>query len=132
MAVDLSSAGGSRTPFGGVRHVTQDWTSDAGGDADAVFSVNGELLAVEFCPGTGGVQPDNSYDVTLTDEYGVDVLAGMGADLSNVDALILCPGIPFTDGVTTTITHRPLYNTLTLAVRNAGNAKEGAIRIYYR
>lgn len=48
--------------------------------------VTGRLEQVEFIPAAGAAQPTDAYDVTLPDQYGRDVLLGVGANVSNVRA----------------------------------------------
>jgi hypothetical protein len=116
-----------------VKRVKIPWTSSAGGSATVVTDkLNGILLAVEPVPGTGTSQPTNLYDVTLTDEAGVDVLAGQGANLSNAAPSVFCPGVPITDGTSTSTLPRPISDVLTLNVSNAGNAKSGSVWLYLR
>jgi len=117
-----------------VRSVSLAWTSDASGDVsgDLTVRIRGVILGVEFVPGAAGVQPTDLYDVTIEDENGVDVLAGQGANLSNATATVVCPGVPFTDGTTTSIVPRAVCDQLELIVDNAGNAKSGVVVVYYR
>lgn len=115
-----------------VRCLTLAWTSDAAtGDVSGIASegVDGELLAVVFTPGSGGVKPDAAYDVTLLDADGFDVLAGKGANLSDVTATRVVPLVG--DGVTTN-QRAPLSGTLELRVANANNSKQGRVSLYYR
>lgn len=111
--------------------VVVSWTSDGSGAAsEAIRRVVGDIRRVTFVPGSGGTQPTNSYDVTLTDEHGIDVLAGQGANLSNTTATHVSPGVPLKDGTTTHVAPVFIDGTLTLAVANAGNAKTGTVTIY--
>jgi hypothetical protein len=114
-----------------VKSLSLVWTSDAAGAVSGIQSgdVDGELLGVVFKPGAAGVQPTNAYDITLLDADGFDVLAGLGADLSNATATRVSPLIG--NGVTTN-QRAPLSGSLQLVVANAGNAKSGTVTIYYR
>lgn len=130
------------TPPRAVDRLVFAWTSDAGGAASGpstagnagspVGVVCGTLYKVEFAPGTGGNQPTDAYDVTLTDRAGVDVLAGLGANLSNAAPSAVCPGVPLKDGTTVGTAPCVLNDVLTLNVTNAGNAKSGQVIIYVR
>ena len=60
----------------------------------------------EFVPGTGSTQPDEGYDITLADATGIDVLAGLGANLSNNKATHVRPAISMSDGATTALAPR--------------------------
>lgn len=116
----------SRQPAGDGAHVyeryTIAWTSTAGGavSGNPFAVVAGYLTSIRFVPGTGGTQPTDLYDVTLTDGGITDLLAGGGADRSNASSSILSwdPKM-FQDG----------SRTLDVAVANAGNAKTGTVVI---
>jgi hypothetical protein len=72
-------------------------------------------------PGAAGVQPSDLYDMTILDTDSADVLAGVGANISNA-------------GVTQVVTPVTLgcvvESKLTLGVTNAGNAKSGKTIVY--
>lgn len=108
-----------------VKKITFDWLSDADGDVSATHTtyLSGQILRVVFDPDGGGTQPSDLYDVTLIDDNGVDVLDGLGANLSNA----------------TTTSEVPVFETpaaiddlLELVVANAGNAKGGLVILYMR
>jgi hypothetical protein len=112
---------------GNLQRVTLTWTSTAGGAVSGnPFSVpTGQLVQVKFVPGAGGTQPTDLYDVTLVDGDGVDVLAGLGANLSQSTASIVAPrastnAAPFLIDAT----------TLDLVVANAGSAKSGTVTLW--
>lgn len=114
--------------FNRIQKITFDWLSSAGGAADAVTTnyYTGEILRYVEVPDSGGTQPTNAYDVAVTDDDGVDVLAGLGADLSNAAASQFVAGslgIPL--GVVANA-------QLTLAVTGAGNAKGGQTILYIK
>lgn len=132
-----------------VKKYTVAWTSDAsagtvsgnaltftdpnnpdGGPVTIIF--NGELLRVVFIPGSGGVQPTNDYVMTLTDQNGIDVLAGQGGALVNTGPSHIVPGVPITDGTTTSTTIITLDDQLILAITGAGNSKQGTVVLYMR
>lgn len=103
-----------------IQKITFDWTSSAGGAADAVTenTYTGRVVRAVQIPDTGGTAPTTLYDVVVTDSDGGDVLQGTGANLAidvNTDASDLAV-------VSDT--------TLTLAVTNAGNAKGGLTILY--
>lgn len=115
----------------GVSRIDIAWTSDSGGNATvATSAVTGTIRRVTFVPGTAGSQPTNAYDVTLTDEHGLDVLAGQGANLSNAANAHVAPGVPLKDGTTTSVVQPAVDGLLTLNVTNAGNAKSGTVVVY--
>ena len=112
--------------------ITFAWTSDASGAVSGTLTgpLQGVIARVVFIPGTSGVQPTNAYDVTLLDGNGFDVLAGNGANLSNVTTTQVVPACSITDGVTPTVTPIYISDTLELQVANAGNAKSGTLVLY--
>jgi len=112
-----------------TKSVLVSWTSDASGDANSVISpFVGEMLRVSFDPGTAS--PTASYDIVLNDSDSVDVLGGAGANLS---ATVTSSQAVTIDGPGTD-DHLPCAVTgkLTLVVSNAGNAKTGTMRLYWR
>ena len=86
-------------------------------------------MRVSFIPGAGDSAPSNGYGVALLDADGVDVLQGAGAELSGDSATSICPLIG--DGTTTA---RPVAidGSLSLVISNAGNAKSGTVKLFYR
>jgi hypothetical protein len=116
------------------REYVSAWTSNSSGVAsDTVNLVQcGELVGVQFVPGTSGSQPTDAYDVTVLDAYSFDVLMGQGANLSNSTVTKVCPTIPAKDGTTTSTGPQPVSGTLTVSVTNAGNTKSGTIVLWVR
>lgn len=116
-----------------VKH-TFDWVSAADGTATvpSTIAVSGAIARVVFDPGSPA--PTADYDVTLTDENGIDVLAGQGTNvtLSATVASHVCPGVPLKDGTTTGIVVPIVDGILTLNVTNAGNSKAGKVVVYVR
>lgn len=108
-----------------VKKITWDWLStDLGVVTSATTaSFDGELIAAVFDPDAAGTQPTNAYDVTITDADGMDVLSGLGADLSNAATVIK----KHTDGLGAVA-----GSVLTLNVSNAGDAKGGIVALYLR
>jgi hypothetical protein len=113
-----------------IKKVLWDWLSDASGDATDTERVEGEILRVCFVPDGGGTQPSNSYDVTIKDSEEIDVLAGLGANLTNASSSQVVPVV--TDGNAGNMRPVAVAGDLDLAVANAGNAKGGKIALYYR
>jgi hypothetical protein len=108
-----------------VRKVVFTWLSSAGGAADGVTTEyhTGRVIYAAQLPDGGGTQPTDLYDVTVTDGDGVDVLKGLGADLSNAAPTYKADS----DGLGAVVESK-----LTLAVTNAGNAKGGKTLVYIR
>jgi len=115
-----------------VSKVTLDWTSDASGDVSGTHTVylSGQIERVCFIPDSGGTQPTDQYDVTLEDDNGLDVLQGLGANLSNATATDVVPVV--TDGNAGNASPTAIDDKLELKVANAGNAKGGKVILYIR
>jgi len=126
---DAGTVNINRTPFkDDLSCVVLEWTADASGNATKTFGdVNGTIERIVFVPSaTSGVVPDSGYDVTLTDDNGIDVFSGKGANLSAASSTSVLetgsdPVLPFAT-----------CGQLDLSVSNAGNASQGIIRIYVR
>ena len=114
-----------------VQNVSMLWVSSAAGAVSGIASpqISGEILRAVFSPGAAGLQPTDQYDVTLLDGDGFDVLAGKGANRSNVNKEQVTPLTG--DGVTTN-QRIAVDGTLELQVAAAGNAKSGTLTIYFR
>jgi hypothetical protein len=107
------------------------WTSHTDGTvALPTPTINGTILRVTFNP--GATAPTDNYDVTLTDEDGIDVLGGQGANRDTANSESVCPGLAFTDGTTTSVVPIAVAGTLTLNVSNAGDSKQGTVVLYVR
>jgi hypothetical protein len=112
------------------------WVSDAAGavSGNAVTIPDGTIIGVEFTPDSGATQPTNLYDVTCTDDEGVNVFddgagASIGANLSNAAASYRVPF--FGGGGAVTYVRQWLHGgSYTLVVAAAGNAKGGTVNIY--
>lgn len=115
-----------------VVRLTLDWTSAADGTVTQAFpkAYSGYLERVVFNP--GATAPTAAYDVTLTDEQGIDVLSGQGANLSETATTHVKPGIPFKDGTTTSVAPIVIDDTLTLNITSAGDSKTGTVVLYLR
>ena len=115
----------TETTYTSVKKIKWVWTSTSGGAADLVTTkaFDGLLERVAFIPDGGGTQPTDNYDITITDADGVDVLAGLGANLSNAATVVKTHA----NGLTAVA-----GSTLTLNVTNAGSAKGGIVIVYLR
>lgn len=103
------------------------WTSDASGNVSGIPVPvrRGYLTKVKFVPGSAGTQPTAAYDLTVADADGVDVLAGVGANLSNSVAAIFVP--LWGDGTNKSQRLFLEDGNLLPSIANAGNAKTGTI-----
>ena len=115
-----------------VKH-TFEWESDASGDATlpSDLGVSGYITRVVIIPSSDAA-PTADYDLTLTDENGVDVLAGLGTDMSASATISICPGTPINDGTTASVIPVIVDGILTLNVSNAGDTKAGTVVVYVR
>ena len=102
------------------------WTSSAGGVVSAnSFSIRrGTITQVKFVPGSGGAQPSDLYDVTLVDADGLDLLGGLGANLSNAAP------VGVTDLHISVVSPTATNLTLDLQVANAGSTKSGTVYLW--
>ena len=106
-----------------ISKITFTWLSSDGGAADGVttFAYTGKLVRVVQIPDAAGTQPTDQYDMTILDTDSADVLAGLGANISN--AAITQTVTPVTLGCV-------VESKLTLGVTNAGDAKGGKTIVY--
>jgi hypothetical protein len=117
-----------------VSKYTLAWTSDASGNVNGNLTdyISGQIVRAVFIPGAGGVQPTDAYDGVLLDGSGMDVLAGLAANLSNATATNISPGVEVTDGTNIGIVPVAVDDKLELQISNAGNAKSGTVVLYVR
>jgi len=119
-----SSSTQDNTRKGSVLKLEFNWVAD---ESDGSFvaavsniAVNGIVQAIEIVPGTPS--PTASYAITLSNDFGRDVLNGAGVDLSATLATAILPnpeGIPLIDSF------------LTLAITgNSVNSAQGKVIIY--
>ena len=111
------------------------WTSDAGGavSANTVEMPSGSVISVQFIPGTGGAVPTDLYDVTFTNENGINAFDdGTGTSIgANLSATVATKRVPFIGGAASTFVRVWLAGGLyTPVVAAAGNAKSGTINIF--
>lgn len=116
-----------------IKWVQWDWTSDSGGAANGTLtrSLSGQVMMIVTDP-DGGAVPTDNYDVVINDEHGLDVAAGYLAnrDTANVERVF-----PTLETIISSYGYgyQPVFNgKLELQVTNAGNAKKGVVRMYYR
>lgn len=107
--------------LGHIQKITFDWLSTAAGAADGTttYPYTGSILKVVTVPDGGGTQPTDDYDLTLTDESGLDVANGQLANRDNVNTEWVSSSLGVVVG-----------DKLTLNVTNAGNAKGGLCHVY--
>ena len=107
---------------GSAKKVIFAWTSAASGAADAttVAAFDGRIVGLITIPGTPA--PTTLYDVAVLDGDGHDVLLGAGADRSAA----------VTEYKTEANLAAVAASKLTLAVTNAGDAKQGTVILFIR
>lgn len=119
---------------GPVKRVIVDWTSDdtTGAVSGTCAKVSGRLVKGVTDP--GATAPTDNYDVTITDDEGVNVLAGCDDDLadrdtSNSEEVYFLvkdhAGTPLAQSL-----HPVVCSPLSIAVENAGNSKTGQLILY--
>ena len=117
-----------RESLRGMNVITATWTSD---DATGAVSGTTKKIAGMLNKGVtdpGAAAPTASYDIVITDTSGADVLADCVDDLvdrhtANTETVIFAS----TEGVMP-----GAVGPLTIAITNAGNAKNGVIYLYWR
>lgn len=106
------------------RKITFDWTSAADGSASGVTlkEYSGQVLGFVTVPSAVDV-PTADYDIAITDEDGVDVLHGLGANRSDTATEHVGPPIVADLGIV-------VHSTLTFTVAAAGDTKKGTAFLY--
>lgn len=109
-----------------VKKIKLAWTADASGVVSGTatsYYYDGEVVYFAAAPGTGDDQPSDQYDVTLLDADSLDVLNGLGTNMSNAAN-----------------TYKDKYDglgavansKLTLGVSAAGGANKGTVYVLIR
>ena len=108
-----------------VKKITFAWTTTTDGAASATTTAyfTGDVVGAVQIPGSAGDQPDASYDVAVNDAAGIDVLFGLGANLSNSATTFKAAK----DGLGAVVSSQ-----LSLAVTNAGSANTGQTVLFIR
>lgn len=130
--VSLTSAIGLKS---GVTQYEVTWVSDASGNVSgSAFEMKmGTIIAVEFIPGSGALQPTDLYDVDMVDAEGATMFddgAGttIGANLSNA---VVQHKVPLVGLVGVTIYRRWHHGgTAELLVTNAGDSNAGTVNVF--
>lgn len=114
-------------PNGRLTSVLITWTSDDSNGTvtgTSVFEVNGLVYGLTTNP--GATAPTDNYDITITDEDGVDLLGGAAADrdTSNSEYVAAKDG----GGNVVPI---PCGGPITFNGSNMGNSKIGTARLWF-
>ena len=123
---------------GPLKKVIVDWISDSATGAvsgTTAVKVVGRLVKATTDPAAGGSAPTDNYDITVTDDEGVDVLAACQGTLADRDTanteeqyfLVkdLAAGTPLAQSI-----HPAVCSPLGFAVAAAGNSKAGQIILF--
>lgn len=109
----------------GLRKVVCSWTSDGSGNASGdTLKLVGELVKATTNPTDG---PTANYDISLTDDDGVDILANCDASLANRHTTT-------SEEVYFLVKEqRPVVcGIITVAITNAGATKSGVLNLFLR
>lgn len=114
--------------------ITLDWLSDdTDGDLSADIAASFAtphitfegwfIVAVETIPGESGDLatdlPDDQYDIELHSPHDVDKAGGTLKDRSGTVGELVAPSVPI-----------PIDSEITIEISNAGNEKQGRIKLY--
>lgn len=107
-----------------IQKIIFSWTSGNGAESgtasDATsYAYTGQILRALTVPGAAGLAPDDNYDITLTDEAGVDVAIGLLANRDNANTEWVTSGMGAVVG-----------DKLTINVTNAGDDNTGTLTVY--
>lgn len=108
-----------------IKYVQWAWTSDASGDVSGTDTKVVAGAALRYATNPGSTAPTDDYDIVINDEDSIDITAGGLADRDTSNSEQLLTGGDAKDGAA-------FMGKLSLVVSNAGNAKEGVLRMYYR
>jgi len=119
--------------LGHVNRVAVSWASTTNNSASGTIGyIRGEIARVETYVGTSLI-PSNSYDVTLTDEAGVDVLAGLGANQATNTAQSFVPMETARDGgAITTAVPFAVNDLLMFEATGTGTNRAGTLVLYVK
>lgn len=113
--------------YGRFRSVLFTWTSDdtAGTvTGTSSFEIGGLVYGLTTNPGS--TAPTDNYDITITDEDGVDLLGGVGADRDTANSEY----VAVKDGAGNVVPV-PVGGPVTFNGSNMGNSKVGIARLWY-
>jgi hypothetical protein len=109
-----------------VKEIIWDWLStDAGVVVGSVttYPYTGRCIYCSLESDAATTDPTDQWDCTVKDADGVDVLKGLGADVTKAATVYKADS----DGLGAVVESK-----LTLAVSGAGNAKGGIVRLFIR
>jgi hypothetical protein len=123
MAAQVVTLAEAERSSSGIRKIQWTWKSATGGAVTSAttYRYTGQLQRVVFVPDSGGTQPTDAYDITITDGDSVDAINALGANLSNAATVQKMQG----DGLGCVAS-----SLLTLNITNAGDEKGGVVILY--
>lgn len=123
MTLTYEEASDRETSIGSpVSIIIWSFISDAAGDAsEQTKKVSGKVKRMVTNPDNTDT-PSANWDLTITDEDGVDILEGEGANRDPA-------GAGTSEGYAFTISEL-IASKLTFTVANAGAAKKGVVKLY--
>lgn len=111
--------------------LTINWTSNGGGISEAISAANMKVLLgknlAHFVTDPGSPAPDDNYNFTLLDAYGVDILGGEGLLRHTTTSQQGVPALK--SGV---YGDRIIDAALTFTIDTAGGSKKGTAILYFR
>ncbi len=121
----------TRTRAGSVERIDAAWLSDASGNVSQVIGIQGIITRVVTNP--GATAPTDNYSLTIPDEFGIDLLKGLGTSNRDTSASEdVVGGVGLGDGVTTSVMPITHIGDVTLTIAGAGNAKVGVITLFVK
>ena len=123
MTLTYEEASDRETPIGSpVSIIIWAFLSSAGGAAsEQTKKVSGKVKRIVTNPDDTD-PPDANWDLTVTDEDGVDILEGEGANRDPA-------GAGTSEGIVLTVSEL-VASKLTFTVANAGSANKGVVKLY--
>lgn len=121
----------NRIQRGTIERIEYSWTSDGSGNQSQSIGFDGILMRAVTDPGTPA--PTDNYSFSIIDEFGIDLLSGLGAtnrDTANSEELFA--GGTLSDGTNNSPLMRAHIGDVTLTIAGAGSAKQGKIILFVR
>lgn len=120
--------------LGGIRKITIDWQSTAGGAATITTDkIVGMLIKAVTNPGSAA--PTANYDIALKDEEELDILTNSQSTLANRHTTSTEEVYFFEKNADATPTatgvHPVICDRIKVEITNAGDTKNGRIVLYY-
>ena len=108
-----------------VKYVEWIWTSDGSGDVTGTDTKVLSGVALRYATNPSATAPSANYDITILDEDAIDIAAGALVNRHTSNSEQVLTGGDAKDGTA-------FMGALSLVVANAGAAKIGTLRMYYR